>query len=635
MKKSSEPSELNKINNANISSFAGKEAGSVLSDTSLVPSENANGSSHLRLSRPDQRLREWLPHIAVLLWILFLGVTLWNHAHRAQLPPVYDAFTYFAKAFNVWSGLHARPMVNPLNAVPSIRPPGTVLMSYPFGFSPDFRPFFFRSVFIPILCFVLALYLAAFDRVKSSSYQWNLAIMAIFLSALPLFYHFELSDLLPSPEYWGLVDPFLAGIAALAAGASVRSLRARSFGWWVIAVAFAAFSLLIKPAGAVVIGALDLAWGCALVIECYKASSASRRKLAMLLVTGTLAAVVIEAAVAFTCFRSQYLSRENLDYGQKALNSYKTFFSVAITPKLLEGLITPSFGYILPATAILVLVLGICNLSRIARLGKMGLASWSSLLVASGIALLIGLWFLIFETQIDVVRYFLPFATASIIYAAPLGLISLDGAGRYPTNLVRMMWIVPCLNLALLLVQGAPALKWQEWSGVNLISGGERAEVAQAKDLLNRAREQGKDAVAYGTDIDTPFATFSSIAAYAALLEPEKHRFSIRLPVTADGPVHRIQDMVDSDFLVFRPISDATILKAVLKMATAHDYYEERTLLNAWLSQISSSDGVTEVSETSVRVLEVTNKANLRASLDKLVGQHSWPEIFVDVNLKR
>jgi hypothetical protein len=601
---------------------------------SLVPSENANGSSRLKLYQPDQRLREWLPHIVVLLWILFLGVTLWNHAHRAQLPPVYDAFTYFAKAFDVWSGLHARPMVNPLNAVPSIRPPGTVLMSYPFGFSPDFRPFFFRSVFVPIVCFVLSIYLAAFDRAKPSSYQWNLAIMAVFLSALPFFYHFEFSDLLPSPDYWGLVDNFLAGIAALAAGASVRSLRKRSFGWWMIAVVFAAFSLLVKPAGAVVIGAIDLAWGCALIIECYNASSASRRKLATLLVTGTLAAAVIEAAVAFACFRSQYLSRENLDYGQKALHMYKTFFSVTITPRLIHELVTPSFGYILPATAVLVLVLGICNLSTIARLEKMGLASWSSLLVGSGIVLLIGLWFLIFETQIDVVRYFLPFATASITYAAPLGLISVDGAGRYSRNLVRMMWTVPCLNLALLLVQGAPALKWQEWSGVNLISGGERAEVAEAKDLVNRVRQQGKDAMVYGTNIDAPFATFSSIAASAALLEPDKHRFSIRLPVSADGPVYRIEDMVDSDYLVFRPVSETTTLNKTLKMPAVHDFYEEESILNAWLSQIGSSDGVEEVSETSVRVLKVTNKANLRASLDALVSQHSWPEIFVEANPK-
>ena len=242
----------------------------MLSDASLIPSENVeNRSPRQGFSQSDHRLGEWLPHIIVSLWLVFVAVTLWSHASRAQLPPVYDAFTYFAKAFNVWNGLHAKFMVNPLNAAPSIRPPGTVLMSFPFGFSADFRPFFFRSVFVPILCFVTALYLAAFDREKSSSYQWNLAIMAIFISALPFFYHFELSDLLPSADYWGLVDSFLAGVAALAAGASVRSLRRRSFKWWMIAVAFAAFTLLIKPAGAVVMGAIDLAWGCALLIEWY------------------------------------------------------------------------------------------------------------------------------------------------------------------------------------------------------------------------------------------------------------------------------------------------------------------------------------------------------------------------------
>jgi hypothetical protein len=313
---------------------------------------------------------------------------------------------------------------------------------------------------------------------------------------------------------------------------------------------------------------------------------------------------------------------------------FKTFFAVTITPRLLNDLITPSFGYILPATAILVMALGIWKMGSIARSEEMGLASYSGLLIASGIVLLIGLWFLIVETQIDVVRYFLPFATASITYAAPVGLISLGGVGRRPRNLVRMMWIVPCLNLALLLVQGDPALKWQEWSGVNVIAGGERAEVAEAKDLMNRARQQGKDPMAYGTDIDAPFATFSSIAASAALLEPDKNRFAIRLPVSADGPVHRIKDMVDSDYLVFRPVSEATTLNRALRMQTVHDFYEEESILNAWLSQIGSSDGVEEVSETSVRVLKVTNKANLQASLDALVSHHSWPEIFVEANSK-
>src|SRR5882724_9174546 len=108
--------------------------------------------------------RKWVAHGLVALWLLLVALTVWAHARKAVLPPVADAFLYFQKGQNVWKGLHVKHFVNPLNAEPVSRGPGTVLMSAPFGFNPNFKPFFFRAIFFPILCFVVALYLAAFDR---------------------------------------------------------------------------------------------------------------------------------------------------------------------------------------------------------------------------------------------------------------------------------------------------------------------------------------------------------------------------------------------------------------------------------------------------------------------------------------
>ena len=80
--------------------------------------------------------------ICLLLWVGFLGWEIWQHSQQALKPPVYDAASYFFKARNVWNELSQPGWANPFNTDPSVRPPGAVLMAYPFGFDADFRPFF-------------------------------------------------------------------------------------------------------------------------------------------------------------------------------------------------------------------------------------------------------------------------------------------------------------------------------------------------------------------------------------------------------------------------------------------------------------------------------------------------------------
>src|SRR5437667_3961452 len=151
-----------------------------------------------------------LPHILLVLWLTFLGITIWQHVHRASLPPIYDAMEYFQKAKNVWAIFTGPKLHNPFNVDPAFRPPGTVLMSYPFGFSMNFHGFYFRSILLPLLCIVGSVYVIGYYKPATRSPQWNLAMLSIFLTSFPSFYYFEMTVGGQSGRISVLVDNSLA-----------------------------------------------------------------------------------------------------------------------------------------------------------------------------------------------------------------------------------------------------------------------------------------------------------------------------------------------------------------------------------------------------------------------------------------
>src|SRR2546430_8593519 len=145
-------------------------------------------------SSPEVQFQARLAKTIFFAWIIFLGFAIWHDAKKATMPPTYDALAYFEKGKNVWQHLKHKTFINPLNVDPSYRPPGTVLMSFPFGYHDDFRGFYFRSVYIPILCFTIAAYIAGYSAGASTLWHWMLSAAAIFFSSLPFFYHFEYTD---------------------------------------------------------------------------------------------------------------------------------------------------------------------------------------------------------------------------------------------------------------------------------------------------------------------------------------------------------------------------------------------------------------------------------------------------------
>ncbi|KRE06931.1 hypothetical protein ASE63_23555 [Bosea sp. Root381] len=95
-------------------------------------------------------VQRYLPMLLVTLWLVFVAWSVWRSVEISEQPLIYDAVTYWLKARNFWGEITQGNFVNPLNVEPTGRPPGTVLMSYPFGFDASVKGFLFRSTFLAI-----------------------------------------------------------------------------------------------------------------------------------------------------------------------------------------------------------------------------------------------------------------------------------------------------------------------------------------------------------------------------------------------------------------------------------------------------------------------------------------------------
>src|ERR1700682_3027436 len=100
-------------------------------------------------------------HLVVLLWIVLLSALIWHRASVSEQLPISDAFEYYAKAKHFWDAVYSSQPSTAFDVEPTFRPVGTVLMSYPFGFNEDPRPFYFRSVFFGVVALFIAVFVAA------------------------------------------------------------------------------------------------------------------------------------------------------------------------------------------------------------------------------------------------------------------------------------------------------------------------------------------------------------------------------------------------------------------------------------------------------------------------------------------
>ena len=576
----------------------------------------------------------WLPHVLVACWLLYLGVSIWQHALHSVQTPFYDPLTYMQKAVNFWRSVDSGLFFNPFNLEPTVRPPGTILMSYPFGLTPDFHGFYFRSVFLPILSIVAAIYIVAgLVQVKASG--WRVAAMVFLFSSLPMFYWLDWNGELFNNNGWGMVDNFYAGIAAMAVAAVLKSQMTRSRRWLLFGVLLASFTLLLKPSGLMVMALTFLIWLMMITFE-WKQALRLQRPASSLWVyawrSGGAIFLVFYTFVIVLCVFSDYLSIGNIDFARKVLAVMR---KVGVNSSFLP-LFHKSFGEAMPLWMIGMSVLLIHQVV-VARDGDKGtMLKASVLLVAAILTWILGAWYwLVVQSGESQIRYFYPFMLMGCVCVVSAALYVWPRIGRPAGLMLTAVCFLPALNIAALLAAGdSPSTRWQYVTGVSVSVGGDREEVSQAYAFLKEVRKTKKDVQIYFFPNSVSIqSSFALIGVYEKLMRPELASFSPIQPVHwVRGFAVRINELLNCDYIVVHKYSD-NYIKRDLSSMHLDTFEAESRAFESWVFTQNERSGLEIVSDgRKLRLLRIADRAALNRAIDQFISAREWRPEFKAAN---
>ncbi len=548
---------------------------------------------------------------AVLLWLGVVGIGLALAALAATEPPVWDSLSYVQKGFGWWSAIHRHDLVNPFNLPMTVRPPGTILMSYPFGWSYDYHWFYFRSLFIPVALLASAPFIAVWGPGQATRRTWLLAALALALAGMPILYQFQSNETLPLTANWGLVDGFIAGVSAFAAACVVRSARNRSIPCAILAAGAGAFTLWIKPTGLALMGLTGLAW---LIFAA--AAVPYDERFRRFVLRSVIAAIVIFAAASALAFFSDYFSAANIEFGQRALDVLAAEYTGKVPLATFLSIVRASLGYVFPV----ILLAGLLVAARRARHAAF----------AAAIVLGAGLWFWVGQTDISQVRYFLPFATMAYILLIPALLTWLEGLRS--GGVIAAALAAPALVTTLLLFTGAPT-PLQRALGINLHVSDYAAENKQAQALLDDLLAAGqKTSFVYLAGTGAPFRNLQAVWDFTRLTRADMPAVIPMIPTDWQRlSTVRVEDLLRCDYIGVLTATDSS----ALGVRDVADFPALIRLFNAWFARLGPEDGVTLVSETRVRLLRVTDRARFEAAVARLEAEYKLPQSYRDANPPR
>ncbi len=586
--------------------------------------------------RHPPRWQAAIPHVIVILWLIFLGMMIWQHAAKSVQPPLYDPLSYMQKAMSFWEAVDKKTLFNPMNIEPTVRPFGTIIMSYPIGFSTDFTGFKFRSVFFPIVCVVFAVYLA-FGMQRVLDDGWQVAAIAVLFSSLPLFYSLDYNETITLPYFWGMVDAFQAGIAAIAAAGFVRSLHTRSLSWLIWGAFWGSFTLLIKPSGLMVIALLTMTWLIFVALEWlwlrrkHQVDSTLRSYVTL---GGIRVSLIFSIFVAF-CIFSDYFSTANFTFAKHAL-------------KVMENVLKAPPYYIL---SMLLGSAGMAFLLWIFSNWALAIYCWfrhhekNTLLSAKMLGALLsvlfiwilGAWYwLAVQAGGIQIRYFYPFLLMGAIFAIPMMLYTSPYTPRWIRTVILLICFFQALNTGALLALESPPIAWQKFSGLNVSVGQDMEEVNQAYWLLENLRKRGKNANLYSFSSGVLPEIFVNVGIYEKMVRPDLPFFTPLHPIDwINGFGVRMDQLLNVDFILIRKdlAQDASHL---LLTRNIDSFHSECAVFQAWLYGLAEKDGVKTVSDGRVlQLLEVVEGKAFARALESFVAAHSWRPEFQAANPQR
>jgi hypothetical protein len=577
-----------------------------------------------------------LPDAFVILWTIFLAAAIWAHIPPSPQLPIWDTFDYYWKAYSFWSAIHSGHWFNPLNLAPTFRPPGTVLMSYPLGFDLNPRGFYFRSIFIPAALMILAAHAAAHHQFPTISHRWRVALTAVLFSTPSLFYYFAVIPRELLFLSWGMVDGFLTGVAALAAGAAWRSVREKSIGWTCATAASSGFCVLIKPSGALVAALIGIVW-CALALAhvVLAANVPLKQRAAGLkqYAAGALLIAGVDVSILIAALSSAYLSHDNVASGLAAIAVMKADLNVPISSlwRLIHA--GPGDGFVLwTALGIVIPVTGLLSAKRSFAFDERARLSIAAALAAI-VALGFGLWFwLVGSGGGTEVRYGMPFFAIAMVWMVPAVTEFWRYAPRIVTSCAAVGMLAIPIDLALLLVQHDPPQAWQKLAGISLSPGVPFAAMEDFRRFVDEART--KAAVVYGMTPDEATEMMSALAAQRLVFHPNLPPVLLRQPRDFERTAtYRIDEVVSSDFLLFRPEPHSCLAPQAPANSFVPSFKDENATFVCWASRLEPQDGIeVAIDSASARLLRVVDRSSLRKSVLRMILGHKWRPVFTAAN---
>lgn len=574
----------------------------------------------------------WLPHVLVACWLLYLGVSIWQHALHSVQTPFYDPLSYMYKAVNFWRSVDKGLIFNPFSLEPTVRPPGTILMSYPFGLTLDFHGFYFRSVFLPILSVVAAIYIVAGPaQVKASG--WPVAATAFLFSSLPMFYWMDWNEEFYN-NGWGMVDNFQAGIAAMAVAAILKSQMTRSRYWLMFGALLASFTLLIKPSGMMVMVLTFFIW-LVMIISEWVQGLRLQRPVPSLWAYACSSGVIFlffYASIVILCVFSDYISAGNIDFARKVLVVLR---EVGVISSFLP-LFHVSSGEAMPLWVIGMSSLLIHQLFVAQEGDNYTVLKALALLLAAVATWISGGWYwLVVQSGESQIRYFYPFMLMGCICVVSAVLHVWPRIGRTAGLILTVVCFLPAVNMAMLLAAGdSPPSRWQYLTGVSVSVGGDREEVSQAYAFLKEVRRTKKDLQLYFFPNSVAVqSSFALVGVYEKLMRPDLASFSPVHPTDwVRGFAVRINELLHCDYIVVYKHSDAYIKK---QLSSTHiDTFEaESRAFESWVLTQNARSGLEIVSDgEKLRLLRIADRTALNRGIEQFISLHEWRPEFKAAN---
>ena len=576
------------------------------------------------------------PAITLLILLAVIGIGIDSKSSTAKIPPFFDSLSYYTKSKRVWEQLHhGWSLRKTLNAEPVVRPPGCALIGYPFGFSPDYRGFYFRTVFFPIAMWMLALWMIAQHAIPPGPNRWTAACLIGGFASFSMFYHFDFNPALDETwgfcHTWGMQDCVLASLSALATALVFLSARKQSIGLAFAGGIVGAWTLLIKPSGMLVMALVFWTWLIETGIRRWPVNHAWKndRAFRRYAISAGSMLVLVFASLLVVCIRSKYLSPENWKYMSAAVTTLYASLPSSFSPKVLNSWIFPALGwhwFLFLAVVVFLLA--------VRRLASLFCGRWQAEDCRFPAALL-GFaggmyWWLFMAGQ--QVRYLFPFILVFLTAIFP-DLIRLTGRLRpWSRGLLRAASITPAILVSGLVLAGQSSIPLQRAIGISAtVTNDEyKDELKIGEALVTEAHTREAPVIVYSLDAGVSAGIIHGVGEMANLAAPDKP--GVHWYFAFDwtrGALLRRTDLLNSEYIIFRPTGNA---KASLVSKGIGDWNAESQVFAGWFEKLDGDAGVHVLVRNSLCLLRIVDKQKLNTAFEKLMSEHQWRELFVAEN---